>query len=175
MRAATKRRLAKYWGYVLLVVLFFGWFYIQLDPVVLIIISGLVVIYTLFQAPVPCCAKTREYEFCRNNASGLLRGCHLEAHKWQNLRMLARQHAWARVARGIFRRVSGNAAALAAIAGMVSAVAATAQVVVRPAPALVVVEGEAEITDLVHRLWPHHVDPALLMAPAPQAAQDFLR
>jgi len=69
MRAATKRRLARYWGYILVVILFFGWFYMQLDPVLLGIMSVLVVFYTLFQAPVPCCAKTREYEFCRNNAS----------------------------------------------------------------------------------------------------------
>lgn len=124
MKAATKKRLAKYWGYILVVILFLGWFYIQLDPVTLIILSGLILIYTLFQAPVPCCAETREYEFCRNNASGLLRGCHLEAHKWQNLKTLARQQAWARFARGIFRHVSGNAAALSAIAASVSAMAA---------------------------------------------------
>lgn len=126
MRAETKKRIARYWGYFLLILLYLGWFEFNLDPLPLVLISVLVVIYMLFQAPVPCCAKTREYEFCRNNARGLLRGCHLEDHKWQNVRMLVRQKAWARVARGVFRRISGNAAALSAIAGMVSALAATA-------------------------------------------------
>ncbi len=124
MRAATKKRIARYWGYLLLIALYVGWFELDWDPIALGIISALIVFYMLFQAPVPCCAKTREYEFCRNNARGLLRGCHLEDHKWQNLKMLVRQQAWARVARGIFRRISGNAAALSAIAGIVSAIAA---------------------------------------------------
>lgn len=125
MRAATKRRIARYWGYLLLIALYFGWFQFDLDPLVLGVISILIVFYMLFQAPVPCCAQTRELGFCRNNARGLLRGCHLEDHKWQNVKMLVRQKAWARVAHGIFRRISGNAAALSAVAGMVSAVAAT--------------------------------------------------
>lgn len=85
---------------------------------------------TLFQAPVPCCAKTREYDYCRNNAAGLLRGCHLRAHRWQNLRLMVGGGAWARVGRGIFRRISGNAAAISALAGVVSAFAAVAALVV---------------------------------------------
>ena len=118
MRAATKKKLARYWGYLLLVVLVLGWFYRKFDPVVLGILSGLVVIYCLFQAPVPCCAKTREGEFCRNNASGLLRGCHFKQHKWQNMKMLVQQHAWAELARGTFRRIGGHAAALSVLVGM---------------------------------------------------------
>lgn len=124
MRAATKRRLVKYWGYILIVVLFLAWFQFHAGAIVLEIMSLLIVSYCLLQAPVPCCARTREGEFCRNNAEGLLRGCHLEAHKWQNVRMLVRRQSWASLTRGIFRQISGNAAALSAIAGCVSAVAA---------------------------------------------------
>jgi hypothetical protein len=124
MKAATKKRLARYWGYILVIILYFGWFEIHLDPVVLVSMSSLVVVYCLFQAPVPCCALTRRYGYCRNNAIGLLRGCHLEAHKWQNLRLLVKQQAWAQVGRGVFHSVSGNAAALSALAGIVSASAA---------------------------------------------------
>ena len=118
MRKATKKKLAKYWGYLLLIALVLGWFYRQLDPAVLGILSGLVIIYCLFQAPVPCCAKTREDEFCRNNASGLLSGCHLKQHKWQNIKMLVQQHAWAEFARGTFRRIGGHAAALSVLIAM---------------------------------------------------------
>lgn len=118
MKAATKKRLAKYWGYILVVALVLGWFYNQLDPVVLGLLSGLVIIYSLFQAPVPCCAKTREDQFCRNNAAGLLRGCHLKQHKWQNLSMLAQRQSWAEFARGTFRRIGGHAAALSVLVAM---------------------------------------------------------
>lgn len=124
MKAATKQRLAKYWGYILIIVLYFTWFQFNAGPGLIEIMSLAIVVYCLLQAPVPCCAQTREGEFCRNNAKGLLRGCHLEAHKWQNARMIIQRQSWARLARGIFRRISGNAAALSAIAGCVSAIAA---------------------------------------------------
>jgi hypothetical protein len=130
MKAATKKRLAKYWGYILVVVLYVSWFQLHLDPVILAGMSSLVVIYCLFQAPVPCCALTRKSEYCRHNAVGLLRGCHLEAHKWQNLRLLVKQQAWAQVGKGVFHSVSGNAAALSALAGMVSASAAAVTLVI---------------------------------------------
>ncbi len=132
MRADTKRRIAKYWGYILVVVLYFAWFHTQLTPLPLGIMSISVVVYCLFQAPVPCCAQTRASEFCRNNANGLLQGCHLESHKWQNVKMMIRRHSWAQLGRGVFRRISGNAAALSAIAGSVSAVAAVVTLIVKP-------------------------------------------
>ncbi len=74
MRAATKKRIARYWGYLLLIALYVGWFELDWDPIALGIISALIVFYMLFQAPVPCCAKTREYEFCRNNARAYFAG-----------------------------------------------------------------------------------------------------
>lgn len=116
----------------MLVVLFIGWFFAHLDPVILVAISVLVLLYTLFQAPVPCCAKTRQYEFCRNNASGLLRGCHIEAHKWQNLRLMASGGSWSRLGRGLFRRVGGNAAAISALAGAASAITAVVALIASP-------------------------------------------
>lgn len=124
MRATTKRKIAKYWGYILVVVLYFAWFHFDVSPGYLIAISLLILTYSLFQAPVPCCAQTRENELCRNNAVGLLRGCHLESHKWQNARMLADRQYWSRAASGIFSALSGKAAAVSAAAASVSAVAA---------------------------------------------------
>lgn len=131
MRAATKRRLAKYWGYILVIALYFAWFEIHTAPAVIEVISLAIVGYCLLQAPVPCCAETRRGEFCRYNAKGLLRGCHLESHKWQNVKMLIRRQSWAGLARGIFRQVSGNAATLSAVAGCVSALAAAATLVLK--------------------------------------------
>lgn len=131
MRTKTKRRVARYWGYILLIALFIGWFFVHIDPIILGVLSLLIVIYTLFQAPVPCCAKTRDYEYCRNNASGLLRGCHLEAHKWQNIRIIAGGHGWSRFARGTLRRASGNAAAISALAGTTSAISAVVTLLIK--------------------------------------------
>ncbi|GHH49407.1 hypothetical protein GCM10018775_45030 [Streptomyces umbrinus] len=43
----------------------------------------------LFQAPVTCGAPVRGREDgCRNNASGLLLGCHIRQHRWQKLKPL---------------------------------------------------------------------------------------
>lgn len=130
MKAETKKRLIKYWGYILVIGLYIGWFHLKLDPVILAVISPLVIIYCLFQAPVPCCAITRKDQYCRNDAKGLLRGCHLEAHKWQNLRLLIRKQAWMQVGKRMVRSVSGNAAALSALAGMVSASTAVITVMI---------------------------------------------
>ena len=69
MKAKTKKVLARYWGYLLIPVLFLGWFY-SLDPLALGVLSSLTVLYALFRAPVPCAAITRGNEFCRHNAKG---------------------------------------------------------------------------------------------------------
>lgn len=66
----TKRIPAKYWGYFLIPLLFLGWFYFGLDPLMLGVLSSLAVFYALFQAPVPCSAITRDGYFCRHNAKG---------------------------------------------------------------------------------------------------------
>ncbi|HEX3781429.1 MAG TPA: hypothetical protein VHX38_17350 [Pseudonocardiaceae bacterium] len=124
MKQATKKKIAKYWGYLLLPVLYFGWFVFHVGPIVLGVVSVLVVVYFLFQAPVPCCAETRDRTTCRNNAKGILGGCHIESHKWQNVKLLIRRRLWGRLASGLFRQVKGNAAAISALAGSTSAIAA---------------------------------------------------
>jgi len=85
MASRKRKTLARYSGYLLLALLYLGWFHYGFDPVVLGILSTLLVFYGLFQAPVPCCAVGRE-GLCRNNARGLLRGCWIRQHRWQNAR-----------------------------------------------------------------------------------------
>lgn len=127
MALLTKKRrkqLAKYWGYLLLIPLYLGWFQFGWDPLPLGVLSGFIVLYFLFQAPVPCSAYNRDGEtFCRNNAKGLLRGCSIKQHKWQNLMVLIRRDSWAQFARGVLRGFAGNAAAFGALAGLLSVVA----------------------------------------------------
>jgi hypothetical protein len=37
---------------------------------------------------------TRQHQICRNNASGILMGCHLREHHWQKLRLAIVPRAW---------------------------------------------------------------------------------
>ena len=89
-------------------------------------LSGLVVLYTLFQAPMWCCATTRANEPCRNNAYGLLLGCHLRQHRWQKVWMALHASSWGQLARRALAGVGGVAASLSAVAGTVSALVACA-------------------------------------------------
>ncbi|MFF3987813.1 hypothetical protein ACFY0B_24835 [Streptomyces sp. NPDC001797] len=58
-------------------------------PVVVATLSGLVLIWCFFQAPVTCGTPVRGREDgCRNNATGLHMGCHIRHHRWQKLKML---------------------------------------------------------------------------------------
>jgi hypothetical protein len=117
-------------GYLLLVFLYFEWFVFHAVPLMLEVGSMLAVTYFSFQAPVPCCAENRDRTFCRNNARGIIGGCHLKQHKWQNLRMLVHRHSWTRLAHGLFRKASGNAAALGALGSLGSVFVAAVALVV---------------------------------------------
>lgn len=118
-----KKIAARYWGYLLLVVLYLGWFQWNFEPWILAALSGLVVLYGLFRAPVPCSARNRDNTFCRDNARGLLRGCWRTQHKWQNALMLARRQSWAQLGQTVFRSIAGNAAALTVLVGLLSVAA----------------------------------------------------
>lgn len=137
LKKSTRKTLAKYWGYLLLPVLFYMWFVADVGYGPLAIGSLLASSFFLFQARVPCCADNRQVKtesgdatLRRNNAHGLLRGCHLEAHKWQNLKMVGRRHSWSRLLGGLFRKVSGAAATFSALASMASALIAAGALVV---------------------------------------------
>jgi hypothetical protein len=126
--------LRKYWGYALLLVLAYGWTGDRFGPGVLALVSTFVVIYVLFQAPVWCTAETRSKGFCRNNASGLLMGCHLREHKWQKFKMMVKTRYWGRLGRRFMTGIGAQAAAFSAIAGMTSAMAAVITLAVKKGP-----------------------------------------
>jgi hypothetical protein len=137
MKKSTRKALARYWGYIFLPVIFYGWFVGDIGYGPLAIASVLASSFFLLQARVPCCADNRkvltatgEPTLCRNNSRGLLRGCHIIAHRWQNLRMIGRRHLWGRLFGGLFRRVSGAAATFSALAGMTSALIASGALLV---------------------------------------------
>ncbi|SIM67937.1 hypothetical protein SAMN04489832_1359 [Micromonospora cremea] len=67
--------LRRYWGLVALALLLTAWWTTQVGPGVLYLLSGAVVLWSLFQAPAWCGAATRSRGgFCRNNSRGLLLG-----------------------------------------------------------------------------------------------------
>jgi hypothetical protein len=107
-----------------LLVVAYGWFGTSMGPGVLAAMSGAVVLYTLFQAPMWCCAETREHTLCRNNAYGILLGCHIREHKWQKAKMAIKASSWGRFSRQVLASVGGVAASVSALASSFSAFAA---------------------------------------------------
>jgi hypothetical protein len=88
LRRASRSRLWRYWGLVLVAIMVLGLGRLSVAPYV--VMSLLVIVWTLFAAPVWCGAVNRErgrgVEYCRNNSSGLLLGCRLRQHKYQRLK-----------------------------------------------------------------------------------------
>lgn len=79
----------RYWGLAALVVAAVGWLTHDLGFGAIAGFSFLALLWLLFQAPNPCGAPVRAAgKRCRNNARGVLRGCHLQQHKWQRFRTL---------------------------------------------------------------------------------------
>ena len=93
-------------------------------PAVIVVLSLAVFVYAGFQAPAWCGAVNRDGTFCRENASGLLMGCHRRHHRWQKLRMVVlRQHA-GNASHVLFPTAKEKFEALIAVGGLLSAVAA---------------------------------------------------
>jgi len=104
----------------------YGWLGSRMGPGVIAILSSLVVLYTLFQAPMWCCATTRSGEPCRNNSYGILLGCHVRQHKWQKMRMAVSASGWGQLTRRVLSSIGGVAASVSALASVASVLVATA-------------------------------------------------
>jgi hypothetical protein len=130
LKKSTRQALFRYWGYLLLPALYWAWFVGDLSYGPLTILSILAAAFFLFQARVPCCAVNRDGTFCRNNAWGLLGGCQIVQHRWQNLKMIIHRSTWGRFASGVFRRFEGGAAALSAMGTVASAIIAAGALVI---------------------------------------------
>lgn len=89
--------MARYWGYIALVLAIAGWVTHALGYAVILIVSVLALIYFLAQAPLTCGAEIRGGEHCRNNSNGILLGCHIRQHKWQRVRDIFVSRKWRRI------------------------------------------------------------------------------
>ncbi|WP_406636251.1 hypothetical protein [Amycolatopsis sp. WGS_07] len=126
-----KKKTGSLWSFLAFIAVIALWAIPAIGPGVIAVLSAFVVLYGLFQAPTWCCAPTRKNEFCRNNANGILLGCHLRQHKWQKLKMAFKEQAPAKALRRMLSNVNGVAASLSAVAGTVSASAATVTLLVK--------------------------------------------
>ncbi|MFD6640504.1 hypothetical protein ACFWDN_32370 [Micromonospora chalcea] len=81
MASRGRSKLWQYWGYAVLALLLLSLGNNAIGPGIYAVLVGLLIIFVLFQAPVYCGAINRKrggvVEFCRNNSTGLVLGCHL--------------------------------------------------------------------------------------------------
>jgi hypothetical protein len=65
-----------------------------MQPVVIAIVSGALLIWLLVGAPTVCGAETRDGSPCRKNANGIIRGCDIRQHgRQKRKRMFGRDRA----------------------------------------------------------------------------------
>ncbi|MEU6352866.1 hypothetical protein ABZ896_26665 [Streptomyces sp. NPDC047072] len=94
-------------------------------PVVIITLSALVLLWSFFQAPVTCGAPVRgRTDGCRNNATGILMGCHIHQHRWQKLKMLILRRRVREFCSGLFSDGKATLVTLAALGSFLSGLVA---------------------------------------------------
>ncbi|GAB2774527.1 hypothetical protein [Streptomyces daliensis] len=117
------KRILPYWGLIAFVLAITGWLTSDFGFSGVAALSALSLLWFLFQAPNPCGAPIRAASrTCRNNARGLLRGCHLQQHKWQRMRTFFVHPRLRRCAAQLFANPVTGLASLGAIVTMVSTV-----------------------------------------------------
>ncbi len=127
MSRRRNSRLWRYWGYIVLGVLVLGVATAALGPVAIAVMTALVILYSLFQAPVTCGAVNRtsatgSKEYCRNNSSGLLLGCHNRQHKKQKFKSLFWGTRWHTNTEGLWATPSTRLATVSGIVGTVTGI-----------------------------------------------------
>lgn len=117
----------KYWGYLLLVVLALAIYNGSFSAVGLVAVSAAVALYAMFQAPTVCAVEnsTGPSPYCRNNAHGLLMGCHIRQHKWQKFKLMFIPQYWHRVGKAFHadpvEALKTSAALIAALGAVLGA------------------------------------------------------
>ncbi|MFI0718428.1 hypothetical protein [Streptomyces sp. NPDC021224] len=112
-----------YWGYLAIAALIVSWGR-GAAPAVIVVLSLAVFVFAGFQAPALCGAVNRNGTYCRENASGLLMGCHRRHHRLQKLKMIVLRHRAGTVSRSLFPSSKEKFEAAIAVGGLLSAVAA---------------------------------------------------
>lgn len=114
MGRSIGKLLARYWGYLALVLAVLG-LVEHVEGLVVLILAGGAFVYLLVQAPLWCGAPTRQGQACRNNSHGLLLGCWIREHKWQRLKKLFIPARWGELAQALFGSVKDSLASVSAV------------------------------------------------------------
>ncbi|WP_405746114.1 hypothetical protein [Streptomyces canus] len=121
-RAKGLGGLGQWWGVLAGLLLIAAWINSAAGPAVVVGLSAATAAWCFFQAPVTCGAPVRgRDDGCRNNASGLLLGCHIRQHRWQKLKMLFLRRQLRTFCSGLF---SDGKATIVTLSGMASVVSA---------------------------------------------------
>ncbi|MCX4533044.1 hypothetical protein OHA79_28915 [Streptomyces sp. NBC_00841] len=125
--ASSKRfgGLGRWWGVLAGALLIAAWINSAAGPAVVIALSAAVLLWCFFQAPVTCGAPVRgRTDGCRNNASGLLLGCHIRQHLWQKLKLLIVRRQLREFCSGLFSDGKATIVTLAGAGSFVSGLVA---------------------------------------------------
>jgi preprotein translocase subunit SecE len=121
----------RYWGFFALIAALVCWAALVAGKVTssitaaILILSLAAIEYFSFQAPLLWCgAQIRSGDFCRNNCSGLLLGCHLRQHKWQKLQTMFQPKKWPELNRVLWTGAKQIWASVSAVVALVSTVLA---------------------------------------------------
>lgn len=124
-RKKTIGGLGQWWGVLAGLLLIAAWVNKAAGPAVVIGLSAVMLVWCFFQAPVTCKAEVRgRPDGCRNNAAGLLLGCHIRQHRWQKLKMLIVRRQVRAFCRGLFSDGKAVVATLAGVGSFASGLAA---------------------------------------------------
>lgn len=125
--ARRKSVVEKYWGYLLFLLIIWGWWstsdWVTYGPV-LALLSVLTAAYFIFRVPLTCGALNRNETRCRNNARGLMFGCNqVREHKRQNaIRRMGLTRKWREINKGLWITPKDCLASLVAITSIISAI-----------------------------------------------------
>lgn len=117
--------MGQWWGVIAAALLIAAWINKAAGPAIVASLSALVLIWCFFQAPVTCGAPVRgRDDGCRNNATGLLMGCHIRQHRWQKLKLLIVRRRVREFCTGLFSDGKETLVTLAAVGSFISGLAA---------------------------------------------------
>ncbi|MFF7123813.1 hypothetical protein [Streptomyces sp. NPDC008240] len=117
--------IGQWWGVLAGALLIAAWINRAAGPAVIVLLSAAVLLWSFFQAPVTCGAPVRgRGDGCRNNATGLLMGCHIRQHRWQKLKMLIVRRRVREFCSGLFSDGKATLVTLAAVGSFLSGLVA---------------------------------------------------
>jgi len=127
-----QQALWKLWGYLLLAGAVYLWTSADVNVVLILVLSGLSLLYMLFAAPMWCMApNVTNGKPCSNNAHGLLIGCWIRKHKWEKLKMTFRKQRWVELLRRCWSSIGAQSATVGAVGSFGSAIAAAITLVAK--------------------------------------------